>query len=259
MSGLTFNSKNHAYRWNGRPIPGVTTLLGKGLPKPAIPYWAAKSVAEYVIDNPDGVEALRSLGRGPAVAALKGVPWEKRDRAALRGTEIHALGQKVAHGQEVDAGEWAAWVEGYAEWLDAFDVTPLYTERVVVSEAWRYAGTFDGIFTFGAGPWAGRTVLVDIKTSKGVYGETALQTAAYARADLMQDPSGEMVPRHGVDATGVVHVTEAGSLFYPLAETPVQIDEHFRVFQHVAWVANHADDIKNYVGAPMFQPEIEVA
>ena len=71
-AGLVFYPKSHRYRLDGQWVPGVTGLIGKGLPKPALPYWAAKMVAEWVADNPDLTEDLKRMGgRGPAVAFLK--------------------------------------------------------------------------------------------------------------------------------------------------------------------------------------------
>ena len=43
--------RGHKYVLDGQPVKGVTTLIGSGMPKPALPYWSAKLVAEYVYDN----------------------------------------------------------------------------------------------------------------------------------------------------------------------------------------------------------------
>lgn len=254
---LKFSEKAHRYWLDGRPVPGVTTLLGKGLPKPAIPYWAAKSVAEYVIDNPAGVEALRGVGRDSAVAALKQVPWTKRDEAAVRGTDVHRLAEELIHGREVDVPEHlVGHVEGYARWLDLFQVEAIHTESAVANRAAWYAGTFDAIVRFGAGPWKGRVVLADWKTSSGVYGETGLQTAAYARAEFMAPDVDTETPLPEIEATGVLHITENGSQFYPLANDPAAIDAAFNVFRHIAYVANKTDWIKGLIGDPMDEPEV---
>jgi hypothetical protein len=254
---LRFSPKAHKYWLDGRPIPGVTTLLGKGLPKPAIPYWAARSVAEYVIRNPEGVEHLRTMGEGPAIAALKQVPWQARDEAAVNGTDVHALSDDLIHGRDVEVPDHlTGHVEGYAAWLDEFEVTAILTERPVASRKWWYAGTFDGIVTIGRGPWAGRRVGIDLKTSSGVYGETALQIAAYMSAEfyLSSDGQEEEIPE--VDCTAVVHVTDAGSQMHPLAHDRDKIAEHFKLFTHIAYVAKRTDDIKGYVGAPMEIEEV---
>lgn len=252
---LKFNERVHKYWLDGKPVPGVTTLLGKGLPKPAIPYWAARTVAEYVADNPEGVEALRTAGRAPMVAALKEVPWQKRDEAAIRGTDVHALAEQIIHGQAVDVPDHLlAHVEGYVRWLDAFAVEPIITEVPVANRAHWWAGKPDAIVRLGGEVW-----LLDWKTSSGVYGETALQTAAYARAEFYAaDPDDEQPMPH-IDRTGVVHVTADGSQLYPLAHSPEQIDEAYGVFRHIAYVAQRTDWIKARIGAPMPEPGSETA
>lgn len=244
---LKFSEKAHRYTLDGRPVPGVTTLLGKGLPKPAIPYWAAKSVAEYVMDNPEGVDALRLMGRDSAVAALKQVPWTKRDEAAVRGTDVHALAERIIHGEQVDVPEHlVGHVEGYARFVDAFGLEPIVTEVPLANRAHWYAGKPDAIVNMGGLVW-----LLDWKTSSGVYGETALQTAAYARADFYAPTPDDEIPMPHIDRIGVVHVTADGSQIYPLGD----IDEAFKVFTHIAWVASKTEWIKGLIGDPMPEPE----
>jgi hypothetical protein len=255
---LKFSPSGHRYWLNGRPCPGVTTLLSKGLPKPAIPYWAARTVAEYVADNPAAIELLWNGPRSVMVGALKESPWAKRDQAAVRGTAVHALAERVIHGLDVEVPEHLAdHVDGYIAWLELFDVQPVLTERPVASEKHWYAGTFDGVVTFGRGPWQGMTVLADIKTSSGVYGETGLQTAAYALADWYLNDDGIATPIPYIEATGVAHVTDAGTQFYPLAKDRDNLVAMHKVFQHVAWIAKKTEDIKGYVGQPMVLEEEE--
>ena len=253
MSGLVFYPKSHRYKLDGAWVPGVTTLLGKGLPKPAIPYWAARTVAEWVADNPDLTEDLKRMGgRGPAVAFLKELPWQKRDEAAIRGTDVHALAERIVHGEEVEVPDHlTGYVQGYVDWLDASGFQPILTERSCASRQWGYAGTFDAIGTFGRGPLAGQTVLADWKTSSGVYGETALQTATYASAEFYNDTEGHETPMPEVTATGVVHVQDGHSELYVLAYTPAEIAEAFKVFTHVAYVAKRVPWIGDRIGEPI--------
>jgi hypothetical protein len=252
---LKFSPKQHRYYLDGRVVPGVTTLIGKGLPKPALTYWSARTVAEYVADHPADVEQLRRMGRGPMVAALKGVPWEFRDKAAIRGTEVHALAEKIVYGEEVQVPEpLVDHVEGYVRFLDKFKVEALATETAVANRSIWYAGTFDAIVKFGAGPWAGRRVLVDNKTSSGIYGETGLQTAAYASAEFMGLDDGKEVSLPHIDSTGALHVTAEGTRFHPLADTSQDIANAFKVFRHIAYVAANVDWIGGLVGDPWEEP-----
>lgn len=249
---LKFSPKAHRYWLDGKPVPGVTTIIGKGIPKPAIPYWSAKMVAEYVTDNPEGVEALRSLGRDPMVAALKGIPWQKRDEAAIRGTEVHALAERVIHGEAVEVPEHlAGYVEGYVRFLDAFGVEPVLTEKSVGNREHRYAGRFDSIVRIPA--WRPGLGMVDLKTSNGVYGETAVQNAAYSRAEFyVEDDAPDVeieLPR--IEWIAVAHVTEYGTQLYDLGD----IDTAFAEFLAAKTIADTTDRRKALIGNPITLPE----
>ena len=254
--GLKFSSGNHSYWLDGKRVPGVTTIIGKTLPKPALPYWAAKMVAEHVAGNPTEVaEMVERMGPRAATAALKEIPWQKRDDAAVRGTDVHALAEQVIHGQSVIVPEHLhGYVDGHARFLDAFQVQPIATETPCGNRSVWYAGTPDAFVTIGAGPLTGRTALLDWKTSSGVYGETGLQTAAYARAEFMGTVGDEWaVPE--VDFLGVVHVTPDGSHLYPLADGTDAIDDLFLTFRHLAWLYTRLDGIKNLITTPIEEPE----
>lgn len=237
-AGLKFSEKAHRYWLHGKPIPGVTTLLSKGLPKPALMYWSAKMVAEYVADQPEAVDQLRSMGRNPMVAALKSVPWESRDQAAVRGTEVHRLAERVVNGDEVEVPEHLLpYVEGYAKLIDQLDLHPLLTEFQIVNQRWWYAGTGDLLAMVG-----GRTLLLDLKTSRSIYGSVALQVAAYANAEAYVDDDGLARPIPHVDGIGAIHVTDAGSTLH---EFPDQA-EAWKTFQHVAWLATRIPTIDSW-------------
>lgn len=256
---LRMVEKTHRYYLDGKLVPGVTTILGKALPKPALTYWSAKMVAEWVINNPEGVEQLRAMGDGPAIAALKQVPWEKRDQAAIRGTDIHALAEKIIHGEHTEVPDHLlGYVDGYVRWLEAFDVTPVLTEQPVASRQWKYGGKFDAVVEFGRGKWKGRAPLVDWKTSSGVYGEVALQTAAYALAEFYAPSVDLECTMPYIDCTAVVHITDGETTLYPLATNKTELAEHFRVFTHATYLAAKVDYIKGLVGEPMELEDDEV-
>lgn len=238
----------HAYKLDGKAVKGVTTLLNKGLPKPAIAPWAARTLAEYVADNPDQIEQLRTMGRGPMVAALKGVPWQARDEAAIRGTDVHALGERLVHGEEVEVPEHLeGHVEGYVKWLDTWQPEPIWTERPVASRKWWYAGTFDLIATMD-----GQTWLLDLKTASGVYGDNALQLAAYAHAEFLIHHDVE-IPLPPIDRLGVIHITASGTELYPVK--PDDMEPAWKDFLHTAWIGKAEQRIKNYFTEPQHEPE----
>lgn len=251
MSGLrridrTYRGKpTHHYELDGQRVDGVTTLIGAGIPKPALTYWSARTVAEYVVENLEQIQTMLATGGiGPTTQFLKNVPWQQRDTAAVRGTDVHALAEQLVHGAEVDVPEHlAGHVEGYARWLDRSGAQPLLTECVVASRTWRYAGTADLILTDDLGV----PRIADLKTSSGVYGETALQLAAYRHAEFYLDGDDER-PVPPTDETGwVIHVTESGTEAYPV---PVG-ERQWKAFLHAAEVARWAKTSKDLVGPPV--------
>jgi hypothetical protein len=236
----------HSYRLDGKAVPGVTTLLSKGYPKPMLVNWAAKTVAEYVADNFEAVRTVAAQGRDEVVDLLKGAHRRDRDRAAARGTDVHALAEELLHGREVEVPEHlAGFVDGYVDFIDRWQLQPVVTEKPCASREWWYAGTFDAIADIGAGQLKGKRLLLDWKTSKGVYGETAMQLAAYAHAEFYADDDGEH-DMPDVDGLAVVHVTRYGTDLYEVADP----DLAWKQFQHVAWVAKQTDAVKNQITEP---------
>jgi hypothetical protein len=68
--GLSFSEARHVYTLDGKHVPGVTTIIGVLDKSNALTKWAAGEVARYVAENPDAVDALRSLAEErPVVAA----------------------------------------------------------------------------------------------------------------------------------------------------------------------------------------------
>lgn len=251
---LKFAPNTHRYWLDGKPCPGVTSLIKGGLPAPALVYWSAKCVAEYVTDNDAAVEAMRVLPRDAMVAALKQVPWSERDAAAARGTEVHALAEQLVHGVEVEVPEAIApYVDGYVRWLDTWQPVPILTERSCANREHFYAGRFDLIAEIAGVRW-----MLDVKTAKGVYGDNALQTDAYRHAEFYvddDDPNTEHPMPEGIERLGVLHVRPDGTDLVELDSS----GSPFRTFLHVAWIAKRADLIKGYVGATLTAQPIEAA
>lgn len=236
---LKFSEASHRYTLDGKSVPGVTGLIGGGLPKPALVKWAPRLVADYVIDHWDDVQDAYRHSPEALRRDLQRMPEKKRDDAGARGTEVHALGEAIAHGKEVDVPErLVPYVEGYARWLDRFDVRPTLTEHAVASRQHWYAGTFDMFATSKLAPLA----QFDLKTSTNVYGSTALQTAAYAKAEFYLDGAFER-PMPDLDATLVVHITAEGTKAHWLCRDRAEIDEAFQDFLAVAQVARRVKRI----------------
>lgn len=200
----------HNYRFDGKLAPSVTTIT-RVLDKPALYGWYARTVAEAAAASPSLFDDLSRMGKEMMVAALTAAPDAARNKAADRGTEVHAWGQQLVHGEPVDPpDELRDHVEGYARWLDEFEPVPMYTEALIGNRAAWFVGKFDLLATI-----AGSTWLLDIKTGS-IWPEVAVQLGGYAAAEIVCDPSGLELPMPAVDHIGVVAVTDHGTqLFEP--------------------------------------------
>jgi hypothetical protein len=227
VKGLKFYEASHRYRLDGEWVPGVTTILGV-LDKPAIPKWAASQVAEYVADNPAGVEELRAMGRGPMVQALKGLPWAKRDTAAVRGTDVHDFAEKIVNGETVEVPEYlAGYVEAALAFMDDYAIEPVLVEAVVGSREHRYAGKLDLVADSARHPRA----IYDYKTTaSGIYGTTAWQNTAYAFAEFYLTEDSERPMRHfSIEASFGVHLRPDGYSVHPLSFSPAVFQEFLAI------------------------------
>lgn len=218
---LTLNEKSHRYTLDGKWVPGVTSIVDAGLPKPALKRWGERVVAETAVDQLETLgRVLATLGRQPTIDALAAAPYEQMKTAQIRGTEIHKLGEAVVSGEPVDVREeLAEHVRGYIAFLESFDVRPMATEAMIANRRHWFAGKFDLLAEIHGKVW-----LLDLKTSRNVYAETALQCAAYASAELCI-VNGTLVGFPRVDRIGVVHVTENGTRLYNLGDIPQAFDE----------------------------------
>lgn len=217
MQGLT-RDERHVYRWNGgEPLPSVTTIIGVVDKSGPLVGWAKKITAEAAVDHRAEIEGWVTLsGRDGAVSMLKTVAVAERDRAANRGTEVHTLAEGIARGQEVEIPEeLAPYIASYRQFLVDWSPEYLAAEEMVANLMHGYAGTLDGIAKL-----AGETWLLDIKTSKGVYAETALQLAAYGNAQFIGRAGTERRFRiPPIDRYGVIHVRPERYQLIPIEVT----------------------------------------
>lgn len=237
--------RNHTYLLDGAPVTGVTTIISKGVPKPALVPWATNTVAGYAVDHWD---ELGELPPSKRLDRLKKAPNADRDAAAKRGTEVHALAEHLIHGEAVDVpDELAGHVEAYVQFLDAWDVQPVLVERPVFSRRHAYAGTFDMVATLADGT----TRLLDIKTNRsGPFGEVALQLAAYRYADFYLDHTNTEQPMPAVDSCAVVWVRADGHNVVPVEAGP----EEFRAFLYAQQVAHFAERARDLIGEALSPP-----
>ncbi len=195
MTGLTFNARTHTYQLDGKPVPGVTTILTKAINKPFLQEWYGRM----------GLEAARSQSKA----------------AAHFGTRVHELVERVNRGEGVytPTGELAAEEDiapfglAYQAWFAANVASVLAVEARVYSPVHFYAGTVDMALLLKDG----RSVLADLKTSKAgkfgahLHSEWRLQTVAYQVAlfeSLGITTTGRIVVQLPSDQPGSIVVHE---------------------------------------------------
>ena len=229
VEGKAFGKPTHWYVRvdTGEKVPGVTTIIKDFMPKPALIRWASNTTAEQAVDRWD---ELAGMGVSERLKALKSAAWDARDKAALRGTELHAHAERLVHGQPVEVGdEQLPLVESAARFLDDWDLEPLLVERAVWHLRHGWAGTLDVVGRLRDG----RIWLCDYKTGRGAFPDHALQLAAYMRAEGWADDEGDAHAMPAIEAGGVVHVRADGYDLIPLDVS----DRTYEVFRHGCVVA----------------------
>jgi hypothetical protein len=252
--------RNHWYidTETGQRVPGVTTIAGDGLPKPALINWAGTATAEYAVDHWDELSEVTPSVR---LKTLQGARYASRDAAANRGVQVHKLAEKLVHGDRVTVpDELTGYVESYVRFLDEFDVRPILVERTVYNADHNYCGTFDLIADLldpddpepDPDVRQRQTWLLDVKTSRsGIFGETALQLAGYRYADVwIDEDDGTQYEMPEVDLCGGVHVRPDGYDLIPLEVGELQ----HRQFLYVQQVAEFMATARDLVGDPVPSP-----
>jgi hypothetical protein len=198
----------HDYYWNDGettvgPMPGVTGVL-RIIDKPAIATWAKTETAKCAIRNWDMLEKMISTGGSDAaVAWLSRIPDYQKDTAGKLGSAVHRLAEMASREQDiVTTPEELPFIEAYRRFLSDYNPKLVSLEKGIINLRLGYGGTYDLLLRLDGELW-----LVDLKTSKGAYAETALQLAAYGNAEfigLPNDPKPYPMPH--IDRYAVLHL-----------------------------------------------------
>lgn len=143
---------------DGTRVPGVTTVLGRFKDSGALIRWAYNC-------GRDGVDMDAA-----------------KERAANAGTLAHQWIDDHIHGRdlaestldEAQTRQARNAFDQFLVWRERYDLRILETEVPLVSEIYRFGGTFDAVTVDG------KPAILDWKTSNAIYSDYLVQCAAYA-------------------------------------------------------------------------------
>ena len=253
---VTYSVNRMGYTIDGKLYRRVTSLLGGGIPKPALVGWGIKSTSEYAWEHR---EVWSKLNKTDAIKLLKNSPYSQRDDAAARGTAVHktleALLGNTPMPQDLEGDEQAC-AEAAADFLAQRDSKHLGTEITVFNDSLGggYAGTLD--------LWEidrdGQTWILDYKTSKsGVFPDMAVQLVAYQRAEYALVKARSLPGEKSVakvipwtteycERLGIVHVSPEGAVLHPIKNP----DSLVRILEAAAAISQWLSDTNSFRKTP---------
>ena len=187
---LVVQGREHLYdvTANGQTTryPGVTGFLSV-INKPALVPWAKKEALSLVeaalLKRLDGNRSARIVLNKAWIDNLlydaRKRPDLLKDQAAELGTKAHSFIDLIIHGQEPSEipPEIEGPVKAFKDWWRSSGIELVLGDTKVASLQHGFGGSLDAL-----GVRNGRYVILDWKTSGGIYSEYALQVAAYGQA-----------------------------------------------------------------------------
>lgn len=221
------------YDWQGTDLVSVTSvrrLLGMAHP---LHQWTLSKVVERAVSEYDtlgqmlareATSARESTFRKKRIAEaktwLRAAATEERDAAGERGTSVHeAIAAGLAPTDRSLPGEVVPFLTQWYDFLAQTKATVVASEKQVFSLRHGYAGTIDLILE-----WLHRLLLVDLKTSKGLYLDHAIQVVGYAMADFVGEDNvvdTDLTDKlHAVDGLALLHLRADGWELVEINATP---------------------------------------
>lgn len=178
-----FFKEKHIHTLDGKPLTGVTTVLGV-IAKPALIQWAANMAVEYILNNAivgASTEADTVIVLKTTIEKAKTAHRIKKEKAGDWGTLVHAWVEKYAMSKILEQSE-PVILEGkmgeacshFKKWSEDNKVKFLESEKNVWSEKLWIGGIADLLVEIDGQKW-----VADIKTGSGIYPEHFAQMSAY--------------------------------------------------------------------------------
>lgn len=223
------------------PFPRVTTIVGC-MDKPKLKGWAARMATEYLGEVLEPGKPYSEAELAAFLEAAKGAYNVRSDKAKEKGTQAHEWIKWHIYGTRPplpsDPDVLSA-VNAFLEWTASHEVVFLEPELSFAvqflgpdkqPDGTGYKGTTDLL------AWVDDLLsIVDYKASTGIYLETYLQTAGYAKGVQPLIVSGQkieqrialQIPKDGGPVNPVVIVTD--------------LEEDFKAFLHCMGIRKYQD------------------
>jgi len=223
-SGLRF------YQWGKEKYLSVTSvrrLVGMAHP---LHQYALTKVIERAINERAEVDAILARDRKPrernleanvlaeAMSFMRAAATIERDQAGERGTAVHEAVDAGISPDDIEDEEIRSYVTQFYGFVKQTGAQTLASERQVFHSL-GYAGSFDRIFLH-----RGRRLMTDIKTSKGIYLDHAVQLVAYSMAqwvgenDVVDNAMTELL--RNLDGMAILHLGPTSWELVEIAPTP---------------------------------------
>ena len=172
-----YSLKEKDGKWSKKFLISVTASTGMVDKSRVLMKWATGLAQEFlseIVNKEDGNVTLKEV---EAACNLYNV---KREEAATKGSLTHSYIEQYIKGEKPDLPDdenVASAINAFLDWEKKHKVKWLATEQIVYSKKYGYVGLLDALAVIDR-----KTVLVDFKTSKGVYNDHLYQVAAYRAA-----------------------------------------------------------------------------
>lgn len=196
----------------GEIVPGVTTIIDNmlGWNKRTLMAWSRREALA-------GRDPEKILEQAGDIGSIVHLLIEAHIKSVLMGEKIEAeLDDFARHG--IDKAENA--FIAFLDWEKRNDLTYVASEKIVISEKLRFGGTIDILASNNGFLWQ-----IDPKSSKGIYPEFIVQTAAYKFAYEEQENT-------IIDEVHLLHLGKEDGAFADHKISSDKLLDGFRVFQH---------------------------
>jgi hypothetical protein len=181
VSRLRFDEKKHAYTLDGKLLSGTTTIISETSSKGNLVQWAANCAVDFIKEVSENAVKDLWYVQGRHLEEARTAHTRKRDKAANKGTDTHALVETYVNAC-IKNGGYAVPVHPtdpvapFAEWALSKFVRFLAAEQRLYSEKWGYAGTADFIAVID-----GKLTIGDLKTFPKMWSaDPFIQMGAYS-------------------------------------------------------------------------------